>query len=166
MAKLRTWLWIIFGFLGVCVLGLILVAGAGVYFVSRHIGLEQTTSTNALRAFEATRASFASAQPILEVDALERPREARQLAELPTSPSRPANLYVLAWNPEDRRLARVSVPFWLLRLGRRKVNFLDSTRGFNFERLNLDVPELERIGPALILDYRSSAGERVLIWTQ
>lgn len=166
MATRKTWLWIVFGILGFCVLMLLGVAGAGVFFVAHHIAVQQTTSSNALRTFDTTRAWFAPAQPILEIDAFERPRETRRLAELPTSPSKPTNLYVLAWNPEDGKLARVTLPFWLLRLGHQKVEFLDSKRGFNFDRLNLDVPELERVGPALVLDYRSPAGERVLIWTQ
>ena len=58
------------------------------------------------------------------------------------------------------------MPLWVLRLGRRKIDILKSSRGFNFESLNLDIAELERIGPALVLDYRTPSGERVLIWTQ
>jgi hypothetical protein len=166
MATAKTWLWILLGFFGVCILGLLLVAGAGVYFVSHHIAVRQTTSPAALRTFDEARATFKTQTPILELDSFERPRQTRRIADLPTSPNRPSNLYVLAWNPTDGRMARVTLPFWLLRLGRRKIDFMDSRQGFNFERLNLDIPELERIGPMLVLDFRSSNGERVLIWTQ
>ena len=38
--------------------------------------------------------------------------------------------------------------------------------GFDFERLNLDVDELERIGPALVFDFRNQDGARVLLWTR
>ena len=38
--------------------------------------------------------------------------------------------------------------------------------GFDFERMELDVNELERVGPVLLFEHRSNAGERVLIWTQ
>lgn len=166
MATAKTWIWIILGFIGVCVLGMFALAGAGFYFVSQHIAVKETTSPAAVRTFDQARAMFKTQQPIIELDMMEHPRQLHQTADLPTSAVRPANLYVLAWNPEDNRLAKVTLPFWLLRMGRRKIDFFKDQRGFNFERLNLDVPELERIGPALVLDYRTPNGERVLIWTQ
>jgi hypothetical protein len=38
--------------------------------------------------------------------------------------------------------------------------------GFDIERLQLDVNELHRVGPVLLFDFKSTNGERVLIWTQ
>lgn len=166
MAKARTWLWIVLTLFGLCVLSLVLVAGAGFYFVSHHFAMQRTTSAEALRKFDTERARFRTAQPIIEIDAWERPREGRALADLPTSAVKPTNLCVLAWNPDDGRLARIVLPLWVLRLGRQKFDLLKDTREFDFERLNLDMRELERIGPALIIDYRAPSGERVLIWTQ
>src|SRR5689334_12702701 len=101
MAKARTWLWIFVGFVGVCVLGLFLVAGAGIYFVSHHIAVRPTTSSSALRAIDEARAVFKAQGPLLELDSFEHPHESRPIADLPTSPIRPTNLYVLAWNPVE-----------------------------------------------------------------
>jgi hypothetical protein len=165
MATAKTWLWIILGFVGVCVLGLSVVAGAGVYFVSKHVNIRATSSATALQTFDAARATFKSEQPLLEMDAFERPREVRHIADLPTSPVKPSDLHVLVWKASDNRLVNVSVPFWILRLGKQKMDFGDSN-GFNFDRLHLNPADLERIGPALVLDYRPASGERVLIWTQ
>ena len=75
-------------------------------------------------------------------------------------------LYMLAWDPDQSRLVRVSLPFWLLRIGRHKVRVMREANGFDFQRLNLDVDELERIGPALVFDFRNQDGVRVLLWTQ
>lgn len=166
MATAKTWLLIILGFFAICVLGLVLIAGAGFYFVSKHIATEKTTSVSAVRRFDEARAKFKAAQPLIEIDALERPREWRSPKSLPTSPEKPKDLYVLAWDPDDGHLARISLPFWVLRFGRQKIDFLKGPNGLDFERLNVDVAELERIGPALVLDYRAPSGERVLIWTQ
>jgi hypothetical protein len=166
MATAKTWLWIIGGFAVLCVLGLVLVAGAGLYFVSRHIDMQTTSSSGALREFDAARAQFQTTPPILEIDALERPHEARPVAQLPTSETKPANLYVLAWNPSEDRLVRIVLPFWILRLGSQKIDFLKDGHDVDFEQLDLDFAELERIGPALVLDHNSRSGERVLIWTQ
>jgi len=166
MATAKTWLLIGLGFLGFCVLGLCLIAGAGFYFVSHHINLQKTTSSNAVRLLDSARDRFKSVQPLIEVDAFEHPRETRVLADIPTSPIKPTNLCVLAWNPDDGKLVRVAVPFWVLRLGNEKLSFLHDRQGLNFDRLRLDSSELERIGPTLVLDYRSPSGERVLLWTQ
>ena len=64
-------------------------------------------------------------------------------------------------------LSATAIPlvFWMLRLGKQKMDFGDQ-HGFNFDRLHLNVAELERIGPTLVLDYRPTSGGRVLIWTQ
>lgn len=166
MATAKTWLWIILGFLGVCVFGLALVAGAGVYFVSRHIQVRPTTGAHALQTFDATRATFKAQPPLIELDEFERPHTTRRLSELPTSAVKPTDLHLLIWDTDENRLMNISIPFWVLRFGRQKMRFSDGGHGFNVERLNLDVPELERIGPALVLDYRASSGDRVLIWTQ
>ena len=96
MATAKTWLWIIVGFLGICVLGLVLVAGAGIYFVSHHISVQKTSSPQALRSFDAMRARF-DAKPLIEIDALDHPREGRAIGELPTSrvtPSEPVRARV------------------------------------------------------------------------
>jgi hypothetical protein len=159
----KTWLWVLLTIFGVCVLALVATAAAGLYFVSHHIATEKTTSTDAFRTLDAARSKFSMAAPLIEVDPLERAREVRAISTLPSSPVRPTNICVLAWNPEDGRLARVTLPFWLLRFGKRRLDVIDE---FDLDRLNLDVAELERIGPALILDYRTPAGERVLVWTQ
>jgi hypothetical protein len=60
---------------------------------------------------------------------------------------------------------KISLPFWLLRMGRRKID-VGKDAGFDLDRLNLDVNELERIGSMLVFEHRAPSGERVLIWTQ
>lgn len=173
MAKTRTWIWIIVGGLGVCVLVMCAIAGTGVYFVSKHIQAKRTSTTDALHEFEATRASFKGKAPLLELDRLGHPREVTRTESMPTSAVKPTDLVILAWNPDRNRIVRISLPFWLLHFGRRKVDLFDSSSGsegaggndFDFDRLNIDVNELERIGPAFVLDYTTMNGERVLVWT-
>ena len=166
MASAKTWLWIILGFVGLCILGLFVIAGAGVFYVSRHIQVRPTTSANALQTFDNARARFKAQQPLIEIDEWEHPHAARRISEIPTSAVKPTDLHVLVWNADENKLVNVSVPFWVLRFGRQKMKLAGDSHGFNVERLNLDVPELERIGPALVLDFRPPSGERVLIWTQ
>jgi len=166
MASKKTWIWILVSVLGLGVALLLVVAGAGIYFVSQHVSTGRTTTTDALQAFETERAHFKDQRPLLEVDNLQKPRIARPLADYPTSAIRPEDLCVLAWNPEDERVVRVSLPFWLLKLGHRKVDVMDGSNGFDLDRLNLDINELERIGPVLVVDMQGPTGQRVLVWTK
>ncbi len=173
MAKTKTWIWIIAGFLGVCVMVLMAVAGAGVYFVSKHIEAKKASTGDALHQFEEARSMLKDKKPLLELDRLGHPREVQRTEQLPTSLVKPTNMVVLAWNPDKGRIVRVSLPFWLLLMGKRKVDLFDSGSGmssgsnnFDVDRLNIDVRELERIGPAFVLDYVTMNGERILVWTQ
>jgi hypothetical protein len=166
MASKRTWLWIVLAVVGLGLVCLVALAGAGVYFVANHIDSSRTTSAAALQTFDAERARFKDQPPLFELDRLDNPRITKPLADLPTSPVRPDALWILAWNPDEARTVKISIPFWMLRLGRRKIDIFNDSRDFNLRRLNLDVDELERIGPALVFDFRSPTGERVLVWTQ
>ena len=168
MAAKKTWIWIIVGVAATGVVLLLAIAGAGIYFVSSHVSSKRTTGGEAFQTFDAARARFKDQRPLLEVDNLEKPRVTRPLSEFPTSSTRPEELCVLAWNPEDDRVVQVSLPFWLLKLGRRKMDVVNVNggNGFDLDRLNLDMRELDRIGPVLVLDMRGPMGQRVLVWTK
>jgi hypothetical protein len=166
MVKRRTWLWIIGGVAATGLLAIVAVAGAGVYFVSRHVQSESSTGATALAAFERVTADFANRRALYELDAQERPQLTTSLSTLPTSPTSSTSLMVQAWDPERERIIRLSLPFWLLRLGPDRMRVSKQEHGFDFHQLQLDIGELERIGPALVLDYRNQDGVRVLLWTE
>jgi flagellar basal body-associated protein FliL len=163
-AKRRTWLWILLGVLGLCVVGVIAIAGFGMYFVRNHIHAGTATPTQAFKAFDAATARFKDVKPIYEVDEHQHPRQLRQFNDLATSVEKAEFVWVLAWDPDRQRLVKVSIPFWLLKLGRQKIDIMEG--GFDFQRMQLDVNELQRVGPVLLFDYKSAVGQRVLIWTQ
>ena len=166
MASRKKWIWIIVAVCSVMLIALFAIAGAGVYFVSKHIRAEQSSSGDALRAFDEARLKFKDQRPLFELDSSHNPRAARSTTEMPTSPVKPEHLWILAWDADQGRLVKVSLPFWLVRMGKQKVDIFNSDTGFDLERLQLDVQELERIGPALVFDFRAKSGERVLVWTQ
>ena len=144
MASTKTWIWVVAGFLGVCVLVLFAIAGTGVYFVSQHIATKTTSSADALHEFDTAREALKGKTPLLELDRLGRPRQLRRTESMPTSPVRPTDMVILAWNPDRGHIVRVSLPFWLLHFGRRKVDLLD-----NSQRLRHRSPEHRhrRAGP-------------------
>ena len=164
MAKRRTWLWILVGVLGFGLGCVIAMAGFGMYFVSNHVKAGPSTATDAFRAFDDARALFKDAKPIFDLDDRERPRQLRQLSDLPTSPTKAENVWILAWDPDRERLVKVSLPFWVLKLGRQKIDVMNG--GFDFERMQLDVNELQRVGPVLLFEHRTLSGNRVMVWTK
>ena len=160
----KTWLWIFIGVVGFGVLCIIAIAGAGMYFVSSHVHAGPSTSADAFRAFDEVHAKFKNEKPVFELDGKEHPRQVRQFSDMPTSLKKADMAWMLVWDPDRERLVKMSMPFWILRLGRQKIDI--SSGGFDFQRLQLDVNELQRVGPVLLFDLRTSGGERVLIWTQ
>ena len=163
-SKKKTWIWILVGIFGFGVLCIIAVAGFGIYFISSHVKADQTSSAEALQAFDDARQRFKDVGPVFELDREEDFRTVRKLEELPTSAQRAQMLHILVWDPDRERLVRVTMPFWLLRLGRKNVDL--TTHGFDFQRLRLDMDQLDRVGPILLFDFRPPDGERVLVWTQ
>jgi len=164
MPTRKTWIWIVVSVAVACVLCLMAAAGGLLYFASTHIQAKRTTTTDAYQRFDVERARFKDQRPLIEMDNFDKPRVTRSPADMPTSPTPPEDLWVLAWNPDDERVVQVSLPFWLLKLGRRKVDVMNG--GFDLDRMNIDVHELQRIGPALVLDLRTPAGQRILVWTK
>jgi hypothetical protein len=166
MATRRTWVWVVVGVAGLGLVTLIGIAGSGVYFVSHHVHSESASAPDAVRTFQAVITALGSPKPLYELDASDEPRLVRPLREIPTAATRSETLWMLAYDPEQDRLVRVSLPFWLLRIGSRKMRISHGTHGLDFDRLNLDMDELERIGPSLVFDFRNQDGARVLLWTR
>lgn len=164
--RVRTWIWVIVAIVVVCTLGIVALAGVGVYYFAQHIDTRPTTSAAAAQDFEQIKARFKTQTPLLELDERGRVLKSHTNRPAPASPRKPDALHVLAYDPDSERIVSLSIPFWLLRLkmGGTKIQLGDNH--VDLERLRLSVEDLERYGPALIIDHRSRQGERVLVWSQ
>lgn len=164
--KVKTWVWVVVGVIVVGILGIVAMAAASLYYVSRHVDTRDVSPAMASREFDEVRARFASQKPLIELD------DRGELVR--TNPDRPAQrsakaleqINVLVFDPRDGKIVRVTIPFWLLRLkvGGTTID-LNSGR-MDLEDLKLSVEDLERFGPTLIIDHSARDGERVLIWSQ
>ena len=164
--KVKTWVWVLIGIAAVGILFVVGGAAAGVYFVSRNIDASTVTEATAASEFNAIRTRFAAQRPLIELD--ERGNFLRSNTDrpAPAQARRPETLHIMAFDPDDGGLVKMRVPFWLLRL---KVN--DTTINFSGNRMNLEdlkltVEDLERFGPALVLDQRNNGGDRILVWSE
>lgn len=162
--KRKTIFWVIGSIFAVGVLCVIALAGFGYYFISRNVSAVTSTSSEAFKAFDDAKARFKETPPLFELDRRDEAKMTRRLEDMPAGTTRAETLYILAWDPDRERLARVSMPFWMLRLGRKKIDI--TSGGFDFQHLQLDIDQLERVGPLLLFDHRPQTGQRVLVWTQ
>jgi hypothetical protein len=166
MATVKTWLKIALVIVGVGMLGMCAIAGAGIYFVSKHVNTTRVSSSSAIKQFDDALVRFKDQKPLIEIDSAERVRRTRDIADLPTAATRATNFIVKAWDPDEGRIVNLTIPIWILAMGRRKVDLGMGADSFDLRRLNLDFKDLERIGPVLLIDVHTRTGERVLIWTE
>jgi hypothetical protein len=83
---------------------------------------------------------------------------------------RATELNVLAWDPGDREMVRVSVPLWLVRQADRHADW-DMDYGDERDRERwrrrmdrMRWEDIERAGPGILLEVTEDEGERVLVW--
>jgi hypothetical protein len=164
-SKRRTWIWIVAGvfivliFLGI---GAIIATTA---WVQQNVTVSEQTEGGAQKEFDEVRAKYGQRPPLLEL------RNGRPVyaAGKPTtngSPSSLDRLHVLVWDPDESKLASVSIPFWFLRLKTGPIRFSAYASGFDDGGVDLTPEEIERHGPGIVLDTTSPKGERVLLWAQ
>jgi hypothetical protein len=164
--KVKTWVWVVIGIVVMGVLGIIAVAGAGIYFFSQHIQTRTETPAGASRAFDQVSTHFSGQKPLIELD--EQGHYLRSNTDRSPAPGAkaPEALHVMAFDPNDGRIVRVDIPFWLLRLKLRGSTIDFNGNRMELEDLKLTVEDLERFGPSLVVNHHAQSGERVLVWSQ
>jgi hypothetical protein len=162
--KVKTWVWVVLGVVVLGILGVIALAGAGLWFVKSHVDIRSTTVTAASSDFQTVRERFAAQKPLVVLD--EHGNFLQANTDRPTSNQPPQTLNVMVFDPREERVVRLDLPFWLLRLKMRGTRIDVGGSNVDLAKLRLTVEDLERYGPTLILDQQGHNGERVLIWSQ
>jgi hypothetical protein len=166
MATVKTWLKITLIIAGLGMLGMCAVAGAGVYFVSKHVNTTRVSTSSAIKQFDEALTRFKDQKPLIEIDSHDRVQRTRDLAEMPTAAVKATNLIIKAWDPDEGRVINLKIPIWVLGVGRQKMDLGLGKGSFDLERLNLNFKDIERVGSILLVDVHTQTGERVLIWTE
>lgn len=164
--KVPTWVWVVAAIAVVGVLSLVAIVGVGFYVFTRHMDTTAVTPAEAATAFEIERERFGGQQPLIELDSRGQFVRAHTDRVPPEPVERPTHLHLIAYDPGDGRIVRFRLPFWLLRTraGRGTVD-IDGTR-IDLKDLSLTVEDLERYGPALLVEHVTPEGHRVLVWSQ
>jgi hypothetical protein len=90
----------------------------------------------------------------------------REAAQAARQGGRADSLNVLAYDPEDQELVRVSVPMWLVR----KMDCDDSDLDLGDDKTrrklerHLRLEEIQKAGPGLLVEVEEEGGEQVLVW--
>ena len=164
--KVKTWVWVVVAIVIVGILGIVAMAGLGFYFFSRNIETRAASPANAAQQFEEVKTKFSGQKPLVELDERGRFLKSNPDRPKPAGSEPPHELSVMAFDPDDGRIVRVKIPFWLLRL-RMQHSTIDFNGGrMDLEDLKLTIEDLESFGPTLIVDHTTSDGSRVLVWSQ
>jgi hypothetical protein len=165
----KKWIPIVAGIvIFVVIVGLGLVGGL-VYMVTRQVGVQTLASTSeGTEEFDKLRGALAGQTAFIELppeDGDGDPVVHRELATHPTG--QVSVVHVRVWAPRDRKLVRVDLPMWTLRLmGSKPMTIQTGHSAFGGVSLRVTAEDLDRRGPGLILDHTGRRGERLLVWSE
>jgi hypothetical protein len=162
--RVKTWILVVVGVVVLGILGLVALAAAGLWFAKTHIDVRSVSQATVTTDFERVRAQFAGQKPLIELD--ERGHFLRANSDRPAQDRHPQSLNVMAFDPDEGRVVRMAIPFWLLRLKMGGTRMGLGNDSIDLHDLRITVEDLERYGPTLIVDHKGHGGERVLVWSQ
>jgi hypothetical protein len=164
--KVKTWVWVVLGIVVIGVLCVVAMAGVGLYYFSQHVQTSAASSVNAARDFDQVKARFEGQKPLVELDEHGRYLRSNTDRTPPPNAKPPESINVMAFDPREGRIVRLSIPFWLVRMKMRGATIDLNGRHMDLEDLRVTAEDLERFGPTLIVDHKNADGERVLVWSQ
>jgi hypothetical protein len=160
-----TWLWVILGILFVLFIVGVGAVFVAVSFVRQNVSLaEDLDDSDADREFAAVLARFPGQQPLIRVvDG--RATYVDRVA--PSESSKPlTTMHVVAFDSDEGEMAKISLPFWLLRMRSRPIELSSYSRGWDEEGVSFKVEDVERAGPGIVMDVTRPREGRVLIWVE
>lgn len=152
----------------------LVVLSVGGWWVSSLSQSEIAEPSKAAAAFDGVRAQFAGIRPALEIQDSHL-TVVREPPDVTTAPT-PTAVHLLVWEPNNRRLSRFTLPFWVSTVSTEPIpidGLAQMTNGGisglmearrRGDELNLRLSELERYGRTLLLDGTTSDGKRIVIW--
>ena len=162
---MRRWIWILLTVLAVGMVSCAGLVGGGIWYASTQFTMREISQKDVDAEFSRMRARFRDQKPLLDFRhdvglATER-LEARAQAYVGPPPK---NLCLLVWTEEQPKAVQFCLPFWLLKIKSGKGLKFDVPNGES-RRLELSAKDIERAGPALLLD-EDTARSRLLVWTE
>jgi len=155
---------ILLAVLGIVAVFVIVGVAFGVWVATSLFDNESMDEAGAARALDEVREHFSGAKPVVDLRPegpvlLRRPPESKPPGELTT-------LHVLRWNVQEQRMTRVELPFSILRMRDSpfQISVAPDSTGLRVST-SIRISDVERYGPALLVDNGLPDGGRVLIWS-
>lgn len=155
-------------FILLLMVGVAVIGGAGYWLYHQFSGsVSDRAPEQAASDMDDIRARFGDQKPLFVIP---EGATAPQLDPDARPQQDGANLeavHIAVYDPNDGKLVRFRIPFWLLRLspdGKISIadDALSEVRGVE----KITVKELERYGPGLVLDVREEDGSQVIVWME
>jgi hypothetical protein len=166
MSARRRWPYVL---LGVAILVVFIGIGAIITTVAwfqENMQVEDATERDAQAEFDTLLQRFGGREPLLEMrNGVPHYTKGRESTPIVANAGL-STLNVLVWDPDDQRLARIALPFWLLRLKSDPIRLGAYASGLDEGGVSLRPEDIEKYGPGVIIDTGSSGDERVLVWAQ
>jgi hypothetical protein len=172
--KKKTWIWVVLGvvvFLGFVAIGGIVVA---VSFFRQNASFSENVSEDSAKSeFDAVYAKFPGQQPLIQMrDG--RPQLVPERATKAGNGQLLSTLHVIAFDPDDDELAKISLPFWLLRMKSGPIRINEYSDGWDDRGVSFEIKDIENAGPGIVVDVNSDDVDpgrrrrdgRLLIWVE
>jgi hypothetical protein len=161
---MKTWVSILIAVAIVAVVLMVAVVGGSVYWVTRHIDTQATSDASAEDELSRTRVRFGGQQPLLEIRGRDDVVVHRDTRRAGAQHTELTTLHVIAFDPDKRKIVRVNMPFWLLRLAPSgRLRFGASSVDAS---VRLTLEDVEASGPGLLVDGRAPDGQQFIVWTE
>src|SRR5262245_36570144 len=167
----KSWLWIALGIVCLIVMVGVAVVGGLAYVVYQQFAIKQSVVAPAAAAkqLDELRAQFHTS-PRLQLTWKDDGHPDVKYVR-PETPSHVAltAMHVAAFDPKEKHLVRVTVPFWLIRLapeGKMQVNGAEVLNHVDTPSGRLTPDDIEALGPGLLIDDKQPDGTQVIIWTE
>lgn len=160
----RRWLPIV---AGIAILLAFIAIGAvifGVAWIRQNVQIDASSESDAETAFQEVQKRFAGRAPLVTMTGGVPSIDRAALEKRPPTPLK--TMHVIGWDPDDQRIARVSIPFWLLRLKETPISFGAYAAGADRLGIQLRARDIERFGPGIIVEAALPNGARALIWVE
>jgi hypothetical protein len=148
---------------GLTICLLVVVAGTAVWFFASAYEAVPSDHAAASREFEMVRQRLGSEPPVIDIR--DRIAVLNRKAPEGAAPRELQRLLILAWGPDEQRLSRITLPWWLIRV---REGTFDVSLGpeSSITRVEISPEDIEQYGPALLIDHAEPDGSRVLVWTE
>jgi len=140
--------------------------GGLIYVVKRDVKVQTVTAAAGQEEFDRMVARMAGQKPFIELPAPDSdglPIVHRELETHDTGSI--TTVHIRVWSPAKKTMARIDLPFWIMRLGGNKP-FTVNAGTMGQVTLQVTPEEIDRRGPGLTLVWTNEHGNRLLVWTE